>query len=274
VPEIVERLTPAPATQPGGRCIRSAAYVKKVIDSVESSDYSLRTVVASPTPADDTTRPDPSPDRPAARTPNPIGQLIDLVRKLMDYGANLAATLHQRAAANDLSRFTHVFGTRDIALIMARITRGLLLATALQARLIARIDRKERVQQPTGTTITSAAPPRKPRTAPRAPRREWQPDPRLAGMPTAEEIAAEVRRRPVGAVIADICRDLGILPASPLWRELSFAIMTNGGCLVRLFRDSWKHLSGWKDDLPPDVLNARLVPYPPPAAVAHGTGPP
>jgi hypothetical protein len=39
-------------------------------------------------------------------------------------------------------------------------------------------------------------------------------------MPTAEQIAAEVRRRPIGAVIADICRDLRILPSHPLWRDI------------------------------------------------------
>ena len=37
-------------------------------------------------------------------------------------------------------------------------------------------------------------------------------DPRLARLPTEEEIAEEVRRRPIGAVIVDICCDLGIAP--------------------------------------------------------------
>jgi hypothetical protein len=227
----------------------------------------------SPTPAGNTNCTDPPPDRPAASTPNRTGQLIDLVRKLMEYATGLAVTLRERIAANEISpRFNHRFGTKDIALILARITRGLLLATALEARLIARIDRKERVQ-PEGTTSTAA--PRKPRTGPRKPSRVWQPDPRLAGMPTEEEIAAEVRRRPVGAVLADICLDLGIVPADPLWRELQQAIMFNGGSLARLFNASWKLASAWMDDLPPEMRNARLVPpYPLGAAMALGTGPP
>ena len=62
-------------------------------------------------------------------------------------------------------------------------------------------------------------------------------DPRLAPLPTPEQIAAEVRRRPVGAVIADICRDLGILPSHPLFGELSSAIIGYGGSLARLFTD-------------------------------------
>ena len=41
---------------------------------------------------------------------------------------------------------------------------------------------------------------------------------------TPDSIAAEIRRRPIGAVLADICRDVGILPSHPLMRELQQAI--------------------------------------------------
>ena len=60
-------------------------------------------------------------------------------------------------------------------------------------------------------------------------------DPRRARLPTEEEIAAAVRRRPVGAVIADICRDLGIAPGlldRAFWDELSLAIIAYGGSLA------------------------------------------
>ena len=56
-------------------------------------------------------------------------------------------------------------------------------------------------------------------------------------MPTPEQIAAEVRRRPIGAVIADICRDLGVMPSHPLWRELRIVIIRNGGSLANLVKD-------------------------------------
>ena len=65
-------------------------------------------------------------------------------------------------------------------------------------------------------------------------------DPRLARLPTEEEIAAEVRRRPVGAVIADICRDLGIAPGQldrAFWDELSRAIAIYGGSLAGFLGD-------------------------------------
>jgi hypothetical protein len=44
-----------------------------------------------------------------------------------------------------------------------------------------------------------------------------------------------VRRRPVGAVIADICRDLGITPGQvdrAFWDELRHAIIVYGGSLA------------------------------------------
>jgi hypothetical protein len=54
-------------------------------------------------------------------------------------------------------------------------------------------------------------------------------DPRLARLPTEEEIAAQMRRRPIGAVIVDICCDLGIAPGHldrAFWDEISHAVIT------------------------------------------------
>jgi len=50
-----------------------------------------------------------------------------------------------------------------------------------------------------------------------------------------------VRRRPIGAVIADICRDFGILPSHPLWREVSKLVVRHGGSLATLLRDIISH---------------------------------
>jgi len=78
-----------------------------------------------------------------------------------------------------------------------------------------------------------------------------------------------VRRRPIGAVIADICRDLGIIPTHPLWQELSVAIIWHGGSFNRLFKDIF-------DRVLPNTARRRSVATPAalpgPAAVA--TGPP
>jgi hypothetical protein len=48
-------------------------------------------------------------------------------------------------------------------------------------------------------------------------------------MPTPEQIAAQVRRRPIGAIPGDICRDLGIMPRDPLWSAISGAVIEFGG---------------------------------------------
>ena len=78
----------------------------------------------------------------AATTPTPTtepsraGRLLNLVRKLIDYGKELAAALRHHSATIDLASVTRPFGTRDIALILARITRGLHRANALEARVV------------------------------------------------------------------------------------------------------------------------------------------
>ena len=198
--------------------------------------------------------------------PSRFGRLIDVVRKLIDYGRELATTLQRRVATTDLATVTRPFGTSDIGLILARVTRGLLLANALEARVVALAARP---------AAPPAAPSRPPaQHAPRAPRpaavRPTQAaDPRLALLPTPEQIAAEVRRRPAGAVIADICRDLGILPSHPLWLELSFVIVRHGGSFNRLLKDIW-------DRVLPIPAARRLIATPAalPAPAAAATGPP
>jgi hypothetical protein len=97
-------------------------------------------------------------------------------------------------------------------------------------------------------------------------------DPRLARLPTEEQIAAEVRRRPVGAVIADICRDLGIMPTHPLWGDLSPVILRYGGNLPRLWREILAQLrprsTADSADRPP------AWPAPPQRSPVPATGPP
>jgi len=189
--------------------------------------------------------------------PSRVGRLLAMVRKLIDYGRELAATLRQPSTA-DLRPIAGGFGTWDIALIVARITRGLLLAGALEDRLLrsgARLD------APRKSRVTPA--PAKPASAARTPP-PAHPDTRLDQLPTAEQIAADIRRRPIGGVIADICRDLGIRPNHPLWRELQSLIMRHGGNLTRLVMDIL-------DRVVPFCL---LEPAGPPEPSAIGTGPP
>ena len=225
---------------------------------------------APPTTAVPTNRPDPHQDRPAtgADAPSRTTRLLGLVRTLIDYGRQLAATLQQRTAATNLADVTRHFGTIDIGEILARIARGLLRAAALDARLTSRLAR-----EPAAPGTLTAPSPRQPRAAQPEDGSAAAGEPRIARLPTPGDIAAEIRRRPAGAVLADICRDLGIVPSNPLWRELSLAIIENGGNLATLFKDTWKRISVWLLNPPAAVHPATPAPDLP-FAVTPGTGPP
>jgi hypothetical protein len=204
-----------------------------------------------------TDQPDPKPSR--------SGRLLAVVRKLIDYGKELATTIRQRISTEPTFA-TSCFGTTDLAKILACIVRGLHRANALEARVIQR------------AAVLDAGPrPRRPRSEPKpqaAPRPADRQDAPLTQLPTAEQIAAEVRRRPIGAVIADICRDLGILPSHPLWREVQEAMFEFGGNLSRLVCDLMDRalfpgLRRWQDGVAA-ALRGPVLDDEAPA----GTGPP
>jgi hypothetical protein len=87
-------------------------------------------------------------------------------------------------------------------------------------------------------------------------------------VPTPEQIAAKVRRQPIGAVLADICRDLGIAPSHPLWDELHLAVTEYGGNYVRLVMDRLNQA------FPIARIVARLKARPAAPPEPAGTGPP
>jgi hypothetical protein len=221
---------------------------------------------APPAAAGPPNRPDPHPDRPAAGAdaPSRTGRLLTLVRTLIAYGRHMAAALQQRTSATDLGDITRHFGTIDIGQIVASITRGLLRAAALEARL---------VSHPIRGPAASATPsPRQPRATQPEDGSAAAREPRIARLPTPGDIAAEIRRRPAGAVLADICRDLGIVPSNPLWRELSAAIISYGGNLATLLGDIFDR-HGLLIRPPAPAQPAGPEPHLP-STVRPGTGPP
>jgi hypothetical protein len=161
--------------------------------------------------------------------PSRSGRLLSLVRKLIDYGRELAATIRRRTATDPIFAVCR-FGTTDLALILARIARGLHHANALEARVLRRAAHLDAGPAPARARSASAA--RTPAAPPAA-----EADPRLTLMPTPAQIAAAVRRRRIGAVIGDICRDLGITPSHPLWRDVQRAMIEHGGSLAGLVTD-------------------------------------
>ena len=189
----------------------------------------------------------------AIPTPTPppgltrAGRLLGLVRKLIDYGKELATTLRHRNETTDLGPLVRGFGTVDIGRILARITCGLLRAQALEDKILHNAARLDANLAPKTQAASSARDPCAPR-----PSRVRQADSNVMFLPTPERIAARVRRQSIGAVIADICRDLGISPDDPQWQELYALITEHGGNYVRLaldmierpllfFREPWPH---------------------------------
>jgi hypothetical protein len=220
--------------------------------------------------------PAPTPDRdppPAApTTPTALHRVLSLVRKLIDYGKQLAGTVRHRAAVPGFALFAKPFGTADLAAILDRITAGLRRAAA--ATLCQRAARG-RDLEPASIRMPAARGPRAaPQVVPPDVQADHTEDPRLARLPTEAEIAAEVRRRPVGAVIADICCDLGIPPGQldrAFWDELSHAIIAYGGSLAGFLGNLSNRLfacgSGGNSADP-------LWPVAPPRSPAPATGPP
>jgi len=223
---------------------------------------------------------DPEPPQANTAVPAALGRVLSLVRKLIDYGRQLAGTVHQRAAAPGFARFARPFGTADLAVIFARIADGLRRAMALEARLCQRAARGQDLA-PTPVHESAVRGPRAARQITRDAQSEPQPanhtaDPRLAHLPTAEEIAAEVRRRPVGAVIADICRDLGIAPGQldrAFWGELSHAIIVYGGSLAGFLGNLKNRLFAFGAGDCADRPDS-LWPEAPPRLGVSATGPP
>jgi hypothetical protein len=223
----------------------------------------------------------PEPNRPV---PPRIGQVLGILRTLIAYGKNLSDTLNQHASEPHLLpcfRFiATIFFTKDIALILARIKRGLLRAALLEERLLKRAARGRDIQP------LRIRPPRqrKPRAAKSA-RPLSAYDPRL---PSTEQIVAQVRCRSIGAVLVDICLDLGIIPGQmdpASWTELGEALSLYHGDLENLLvwrlprprsRRRPRNPNFWPVSIPGQTgMIFPPWPEPPPQSPAlPGTGPP
>jgi len=85
-----------------------------------------------------------------------------------------------------------------------------------------------------------------------------------------------VRRRPIGAVIVDICLDLGIAPGHldrAFWDEINHAIMMYGGNLARFLGDLQERQRAFRSSYHSDCAAPGWPPAPP-RLTAAATGPP
>jgi hypothetical protein len=232
-------------------------------------------------------KPDPATDPRApaiAPAPTRILRLLGVVRALITFGNHVAATLKANPCAETVRNIGGRFGAFDIALILARITRGLRLAQALEAIFAPHADRPD----PTPRTPGSAA-----ASAPRQPRRPVTPKPALpedsaesilAALPSAEEIAEQLRSRPVHVVLTDICNDLGIRMSDPLWHDIEQVLMDYNGSDLPLWKEHWKRFNATLNHfIPPNVrfvwptlpsLDDLALAHAERAAARAATGPP
>src|SRR5487761_2324543 len=186
------------------------------------------------------TQPGPKQDRPTKPVPEGIAAILVIVRILLEYGRHLAATLEHRAAARSFSLIAQFFGTARLPFILARLSRGILRAMALESVLLARAARGRDlvVFQPRYRAEPTAL-------VPQQPAEQKPPKPRpvraeLPEFPTLEQLQADIRRRPIGHAIADICRDLGISPSlcnGRFWTALYCAIAWYRGNFAKYYKE-------------------------------------
>jgi hypothetical protein len=225
----------------------------------------------------------PDPDQAPTSAPAPQ-RFAGLLRRVIDYGKQLIIAVRLRAACPEFPRLAKPFGTADLQRILARISTAIGRALLLE----------DGFHRQAGLGRHAFAPPlrnpspRKPRAARPDAMPDRNPAPaqpaRRTGnplVPTARQLAAELRRRPVGVVLAGICRDLGITPHHPLWEEVSRCIVACGGSIEELGQDAetrwcskrWLEIPVARPASIPACLWPKWWPQPePPAAVA--TGPP
>ena len=182
------------------------------------------------------------PDSPARTT-----RLRRVLGKLITHGKELAQVLSrpQRPGAMAVLWISVRFGTKDIALMLARITRALRLAAALQAAL-------PKEPPPPARPARAAQADRKPRARP-APRPRNSEDSVLATLPTSKEIAALLRDHPIGEVLTEICLGLGILTVEAFWQELEIVLLENGADRDRIAQDAKRRMDRCNRDSPAGV---------------------
>ena len=185
--------------------------------------------------------------------PARIAALLRTVRILLGYGRHLAETAKHRSASPDFNAIAACFGTGRLYAIIAHLQRGILRATALERVLLARAARGRDigfVAPRERATVTPAAPADPPaeqsaeapvarKLVPRPSRPAGWNDPELF-MPTLEDLEAQVRRRPLGRTLVDICLDLAVVPGfctGPFWNELFDSIRLHGGSVATLMQE-------------------------------------
>ena len=196
------------------------------------------------------TTPEPTPtvppkDRPGA-IPERLAAVLHLVRILLTHGRRLAETAADQAHTPQFATIAAVFGTYNLAFIVLRVQRGILRAIALERYLLARAARGRDIAIVPPRNRTPASPDAIPQETPHPAQaktptygRRLHPNhPANFHIPTLQELEAQIRRRPIGRTIADICTDLAVIPGfctGQLWAGLFDTLQSYGGSLTAMY---------------------------------------
>jgi hypothetical protein len=190
----------------------------------------------------------PPQDRPPQEQPVPpcIAFVLHVVRVLLRYGRQLDETLPTKADHPRFSTLAAGFGTHDVRRILAHIQRGILRAMMLERYLLARAAQDRDIEpihppEPAEPAEIDALdlklrPPSQPR--PKPAQKADPDDPLHFSIPTLKELESQVRRRPVGRTIAEICMDLGVTPSAcdgATWDEILQVLTHFGANLAQFF---------------------------------------
>jgi hypothetical protein len=217
-----------------------------------------------------TSPPDPPQHQPGKTVPANIAQVLHILRVLLGYGRHLAASIEQRSTTRGFSFIARCFGTAKVAVILAHLCRGIMRAVVLERLLLARAARgrdlvvaplrvrAQRKAQPVPQDEDGTAPPAPVQLeAPiAAPLLTPDADPDepldLAHLPTLQQLEAEIRRRPIGRVIADICHDLGVSPGlctGTFWHQLFDALMSYRGNMGSYYGEMQRRAKRFEKEL-------------------------
>jgi hypothetical protein len=162
----------------------------------------------------------PDADRAGPAMPENIARLLYIVRTLLQFGRHLAATIERRATGRGFWLFSAVFGTAELPVMRAYLHRGILRAATLESLLLRRAATGRDVAAPrTGQTAWTEDAKIHPCDEPfrdqlarlTAERAQHDAPVEPDHSASVAQIEAEVRARPIGRSIADICRDLGVV---------------------------------------------------------------
>jgi hypothetical protein len=210
--------------------------------------------------------------------PPGIAQVLYVLRFLIDYACQAAAFAEECAMRGDIRPAAVPFGKGiTIEALIIRIASGLKRALALRDMLEQRAATGQDIEpvqrRPSGPSGRS--------------KRDGEQDkpPHVERLPSAAEIAAELERKPIGAVVADICHDIGIVPSDltrEQWHALQAVISTYGGSQAKLWPAMQHTIEAQMEAVMLDPEHAPephlpLIPRGSPAdrrGVSQATGPP